>query len=272
MCKLLLTFPRKGRRSIRDEYKSPRLKRDSNFEPQRITVDPTPFDIVEHGSRYRRSHRANCRYQHILYVLDISGSIGEQMFKNITYLLSNLTTLFFHDIKVAVLTFNHEYFLEFCFDKHTIASDIGQAINSIPYHRPQQSGTRWTHTAGAARCACDYMLSPTCGLPVDAGCTDVIFLTDGEANDPRPHDICTNISCLHNRAGVDTFAIGVGNYNALRMNCYAENDLKLDEYHLFNFASFAEMQEQFQLVLKKLWNNAENGGNYYCASIGVNPG
>ena len=56
-------------------------------------------------------------------------------------------------------------------------------------HRGQRNETRWTHTAGAARCACDYMPTSTCGLDAAAGCIDVVFITDSQAND-LSRDVC----------------------------------------------------------------------------------
>ena len=168
------------------------------------------------------------------------------------------------------MTFDHEYYVEFCFDEYDNSvwgpNEADNPIKSIPYIRP---GIRYTHTGGAAKCVCDYMLSPTCGVPPDAGCIDVIFFTDGWSNDPR-YNICQEVGCLHRRRGVDTFAIGVGNYNTLRMDCYAENDLALDEYHLFNFTTFTALEDQFELVIQKLFNPV-TAANYSCANTTTDP-
>ena len=109
-----------------------------------------------------------------------------------------------------------------------------------------------------------------CGLSIDAGCIDVIFLTDGRSNDPR-YDICQEVGCLHRRRGVDTFAIGVGNYNTLRMDCYAENDLALDEYHLFNFPNFTALEDQFELIIRKLINFDPVNPSYLCVNTATDP-
>ena len=98
----------------------------------------------------------------------------------------------------------------------------------------------------------------------------VLMSSDGRAND-LSLDICTEIQCLHNSRGVDTFAIGVGNYNDLSLGCYGENDLQLDEYHLFDFSNFAQLENVFEIIKQKLLNSALNGGDYECTSIGVNP-
>ena len=229
-------------------------KQNAKFEPEPLPVDPAPFKIEEHGSRYRRRTKDNCDIQHILLVLDTSSSVGEDNFNRITSLLGELTTVFCKPIRLAVMTFDHEYYVEFCFDEHDSMNPttVQALIQSIPYRRPHWGpGTRWTHTAGAARCVCDYVLNETCGLDPAAGCIDVIFFTDGRANDPTL-DVCEELGCLHRRRGVDTFAIGVGNHQSLELDCYADHDLALDDYYLFNFDTFDELFEQFQLVLERL--------------------
>ena len=191
-----------------------------------------------------------------------------------TGLLAQLTPLFCKKLKIAMMTFDHEYFVEFCFDEfsNTDEGRVGAsiAISSTPYIRPGQgSGTRWTHTAGAAQCACRYMLTPTCGLTDPAAdCINVVFITDGQANDPTL-DVCNEIRCLHNRRGVDTFAIGIGNRNQLQLGCMRENDLQLDEYHLFNFETFTELQEQFDLIIKKLTDPTNT--EYMCVDTATDP-
>ena len=237
--------------------------------PEPLPVDPTPFSVKEHGSRYRRSHRENCDTRYILSVIDASGSIRENVFNRVTDLLGELVLYFCGPIKVTAMTFDHRYFAEFCFDEYGLRTrnDIETAINSIDYN----SRRDLTHTAGAARCACDYMLSQnSCSLPVDARCIDVIFLTDGRANDPS-RDICTEIQCLHNRRGVDTFVLGVGNYDTPRLDCYGNDNLDLDEYHLFNFPNFTKLEQEFEIVKQKLLNNYLGLNDYDCASIGANP-
>ena len=272
-------FTERSHRSSTEELNDPQTnKQNAKFEPDPLPVDPAPFKIEEHGSRYRRRTKDNCDIQHILLVLDTSGSVGEDNFNRVTSVLSDLITLFCKPVKLAVMTFDHEYYMEFCFDQYDSTSQgrisAGDAVRSIPYFRPHWSldETRWTHTAGAVQCVCNYTLSPSCGLSPEAECVDVIFFTDGRANDPAL-DICEEIRCLHRRTGVDTFALGVGSYDLLKMECYAENDLPLDNYHLFNFETFDELYEQFQLVLERLQQPfaADSSSPYICADINTDP-
>ena len=253
----------------------PQANKQKATEHKPLPVDPTPFSIKEHGSRYRRQSPDSCEYRNIVFVIDSSGSIGVENFNRVTRVLGDLTSLFCLPVKVAVMTFDHEYYMEFCFDEYDGMGLITARthIQSVPYRRPHWGpGTRWTHTAGAARCVCDYVLTPTCGLDPAAGCIDVIFFTDGGANDPTL-DVCEEIQCLHQRRGVDTFAIGVGNHQQLRLGCYANHSLALDDYHLFNFDDFDELEEQFHLVIERLQQPfATNSSSpYLCADINTDP-
>ena len=252
-------------------------RRRSTAEPETLPVDPTPFNIIEHGARYRR--QANCQlgpdeYHYILFVLDTSGSVGSTTFNRVTALLSQLTTLFCEPIKSAVMTFDHEYFVEFCFDKHNNTPlgrfQASEAIRNIQYIREGQGpGTRWTHTAGAAQCVCNYMLTSTCGLPVAASCIDVVFITDGYFNDPSGN-ICDEIRCLHNCRGVNTFAIGYGGAYMSELECMVDADLELDDYHVFDFLSLSEFVQEFQTFLELLFNPPDDG-TYYCVNPTINP-
>jgi hypothetical protein len=103
-----------GRRSVREELKSPRLNKRLSSSQTSIsgsnTVQPLkdaiPFNLMEHGPRYRR--QSSCEIQHVLFVLDTSGSIGQADFTTITNVLANLTDLFCDGVRIAVMTFDHE--------------------------------------------------------------------------------------------------------------------------------------------------------------------
>ena len=67
-------------------------RRRSTAEPEPLPVDPTPFNFLEHGTRYRRQD-TDCKpdgIQHILFVLDTSGSIGQANFNKVKEALSLL--------------------------------------------------------------------------------------------------------------------------------------------------------------------------------------
>ena len=263
-----------GRRSIKEESRI--SKRDATtIQPKPLTIKPTPFNVVEHGARYRRQYCGHQEYQHILLVLDTSGSIGQIDFDRVTAALGQLVPLFCSPIKIAAMTFDHEYFEEFCFDDYDNTAsgrqDAGAAVGSIPYIRPGQgSGTRWTHTAGAAQCVCDYIFRDRgCGIgQAAAPYVDVVFFTDGKANDPVL-DVCETVTCLHGISNVNTYTLAVGDSNDLKLDCMEENDLELDEYHLFDFETIEDLEEQLEEIFRRLITDPVS---YPCVSTCVDPG
>ena len=255
---------------MREELKRPiNRQRRETVEPEPLPFKPTAFNVTEHGHRYRR--QAQCSTQYILFVLDTSGSVGLNEFNRVTEVLSELVLFFCSPIKVAVMTFDHEYFVEFCFDcfDNTCGGrlDARSAIKTINYNYGR-SGTRFTHTAGAAQCVCDFMLSQTCGLPVAAGCIDVVFITDGRSNDPQL-DVCQEISCLHNRYGTTTYAIGIARAYDKELECISDADP--NSFHLFNFRDFDEFVITFNELVNKLLQgqvNPTTGDPYVCIGTG----
>ena len=150
--------------------------------------NPLPFNIAEDGHRLRRQVRqcGATDKQHVLFMLDTSGSIGSAEFERVKEAVSNLTLLFCREIEVAVLTFNHEFHLEFCFNCYHEQDTLGPytAIRNIQY----RGGL--TYTAGATKCACESLLGPSCGIEYASDtCVDIIYITDGKSND-RNLNVC----------------------------------------------------------------------------------
>ena len=219
--------------------------------------NPIPFILKEHGHRFKRQvNKCNPGdKQHVLFVLDTSGSIKSHNFNKMKKAVGDLTALFCSNIEVAVLTFNHEFHLEFCFNCFG-SNDSGRiqayrAINNIDY----RSG--WTHTGGAAKCVCNKLLDKSCGIEfADDTCVDVIFITDGASNDPSL-EICDEVKCLHDHLlKLNTYSLGIGSYN----NPIYENELKCiqnsdNDMSMFWFESFDEFSE----AVEDLFNNGLYG-------------
>ena len=200
-------------------------------EPQPLPVDPLPFDHTKHHTRYRRQARSsNCEdpnsERHILFILDTSGSIGSNNFHMMTDSVSKLVRHFCRKIKVAMMVFNHDHYLEFCFDCFDNTCVGRRAardrITSVPYRRGG------THTASATQCACDNILTSSCGFEASStneACLDVIYITDGRSNDPIL-EVCDVVDCLYNKTNTDVtvYAFGIGDtVNETELNCIARN-------------------------------------------------
>ena len=63
----------------------------------------------------------------------------------------------------------------------------------------------------------DLTLSQACGVNPHASCNDVVFITDSESN------VCSEVACPHNRLGVNTFAIRIGDIYQPELDCIAKS-------------------------------------------------
>lgn len=260
-----------GKRSVREVQRRQNLRSSTRAEQQPLPDDPTPFDFSEHGARYRRQD-TTCPpggTQYILFVLDTSGSISDRDFNMAINGLRGLVPLFCNPIKVAAMTFDDKYFVEFCFDCFDNSCDgrveAGAAIANINRNFNRRPGS--THTAGAALCADEYMLSASCGLDASANCIDVVFVTDGKSNDPRLK-VCNEIKRLQNRFGVSTYAIGVGSASQNELKCISDSGPANE--NLFNFSSFQEFKDKLDELVHIL-SSPDNEMKYLCVNPQNNP-
>ena len=245
-----------GKRSLGREFRPSKRSPKKRSEPAPLPFDPIPYNRHEHGARFRRQSNRNCQpngEQYVLFLLDTSGSIGRGNFENMKTAVGKLTLLFCNRIRVAVMTYSDRFHLEFCFncfgsDHHGLLA-AKEAIAAIPY----RGGS--TYTGGAARCACDELLTSGCGMHDLANCIDVVVITDGYSNDPNL-EICEEVKCLHRQhaSGVHTHSIGIGSVNPDELECI-EHATSISS--AFRFDSFTEfLNSGIQGVIDSL-----NGGN-----------
>lgn len=237
-----------------EEELSERIKeRRSTPEPDPLDKDPVPFDIHKHGHRYRRT--TQCEVQHVLFLLDTSGSIGRSDFRRLTSTLGKLVPLFCKSIEIAAMTFSDTHFLEFCFN-HFDNNCPGRraakrAIQAIPYRGGM------THTAEALQCAFDHILTQDCGLEADAECINIVFFTDGRSNGQG--NVCEVIQELKSRRKFETFSIGIGNTNPEELSCIASD---ANSTNLFQFPSFNNFVRELS-VIERVFDNT----GYACLNV-----
>ena len=265
-----------GQRSVyrHKETKVPHVKEQHlSLEPTPLPVDPIPFDIMKHSTRYRRHNSdVSCYHgtRYVLFLLDTSGSIGPDDFNIMTSALSTLVHYFCSRIKVAAMTFSDEHFIEFCFDCFDNdcrgRDKIRNAMKAIRY----RGG--WIHTGQATQCACDDMLSPKYGFPnvtelseSDTVCLDVVYVTDGQSNGPQY--VCQKVQCLYDlivqRVELKVYAIGVDDYNIDELNCIAR-PLHVDPilnpiFRVESFEKFANETDKIVEMFAKIESPADSG-------------
>ena len=147
--------------------------------------------------------------------------------------------------------------MEFCFDcfenTYQGRANAQSAIKNAPY----RGGL--TRTAWVARCVCEDLLQRSCGIDtsVSPACIDVVFITDGKSNDPSL-DVCEEVRCLHNRIGVNTYALGINSgsgsrltYNQAELDCI---DHYSDVISAFQFESFSDFEDSITNITTRLIN------------------
>ena len=94
-----------------------------------------------------------------------------------------------------------------------------------------------------------------------ATCTDVVYITDGNSNDPTLQ-VCDEVNCLHNHLnGVNTYAIGIGdNVDQAEIDCIAQSS---DIFSTFRFDNFGEFEAAIWNITQRL---IDNSNQYSCAN------
>ena len=241
----------------------------SNPEPSDTVAGseevPLPFEWEQHHHRFRRQSSCSdpSRIMYMAFVLDESGSIGETNFKNMTKALSRLFRYFCRKTKIAVLTFNHHFMTEICFDcfDNTCSQRLAAAkkVKAITYNKGR------THTGGATECVCNEILSMNCGYDANSprnkfiSCTSVIYITDGKSTDPTKK-VCDKVQCLRNRDNFDTYAIGIGQIDNNELNCIKSSPSNSSVFQYDNFDDFIGELDKIQTRLE----NEEQ--DYECAN------
>ena len=242
------------RRSLQeDEAQQPSV--DDNDATNELMDDysvPNPFDFDGHLSAittHRNKRQTNSKKRYVLFILDSSRSIGRAQFTLMKEVLSDLLPLFCGNALFGVMSYGAKLERDICFNcDQTDRGKLYQALRSIKYHK---SGS--TRSGDAIRCACDYMLSRSCGYFNEPNSvTDVIFLTDGHSN--RGENVCSATNCI--AAGVNVISIGVGNkidYDELEC---IEGDNGASS-HIFDVKDLAGLKDLLAAVFKFLGDNRQ---------------
>ena len=278
---LLLAF-NTGKRSVEEESPNEYLQTNLQSLAEETDIPVLPFNMEEVvGSIHARRRRQVCpdsgtqpaqdHIRYVLFIMDTSGSIGNANFQDVKEILANLSSTLCDNLRVALLTYSHDFNLEFCFKCYNNRNDIFGAIMNTVY----RGGL--THSTAATRCACQTMLTTECGLPqgVHTPNIDVVYLTDGRHNGHCTGTTLENeLDCFHSdtRLNINTYAIGIGRASFDSVNAMAKVR-DPDDAHVFNVDTFADLKVLFALISDLLSSDADGDGvpDYSCISHDTTP-
>lgn len=169
-----------------------------------------------------------------------------------------------------MVTFGDVLHVDFCFDCFECSrcppgTSKYLAAEAIKYIRYRNG--RSTRTGAAAQCVCEKVLTDKCGLPPDASCIDVVFVTDGRSN--AGPTVCETVQCIHNYVNSDgsksivTHAIGIDNFRETELNCiagYGNNGLThVHPYLKEKYVDFDQFEHGIKNVTNRIRDELLNG-------------
>ena len=278
---LLLAF-NTGKRSVEEESPNEYLQTNLQSLAEETDIPVLPFNMEEVvGSIHARRRRQVCpdsgtqpaqdHIRYVLFIMDTSGSIGNANFQDVKEILANLSSTLCDNLRVALLTYSHDFNLEFCFKCYNNRNDIFGAIMNTVY----RGGL--THSTAATRCACQTMLTTECGLPYGTYTPniDVVYLTDGRHNGRcTGTTLADELDCFHSdtRLNINTYAIGIGRASLDSVNAMAKVR-DPDDAHVFNVDTFADLKVLFALISDLLSTDSNSDGvpDFSCISHDTTP-
>ena len=248
------TFIAGNRKSISNKLlaEEAQINEESTILELSKDIVPTPFDLDKELSHINKAHRqkrqgSNQKDKYVLYILDSSGSIGEDVFKNMTDIMAQFSLFYCKGTKIAAMSYSSSVYRNFCFNcDQTATVTRYNAIKNIDY----LNGA--TATGDAIQCACDYMLNSPCGFPRLTGQNapelDVIILTDGRSN--RGRNVCSAANCWSSFYNINVFPIGVGGrVNYQELDCIKGSTV--NGANPFNLRDFVELRKLLEKVKKR---------------------
>ena len=160
-------------------------------------------------------------------------------------------------VQVGLVTFSSTIKLEFCFNCFDNTED--GRLDAMAAIFKAQYLNDLTYTGATAKCICDELLQSSCGIP-NTDCLDVVFITDGYSNDPGLK-VCDEIKCLHNRMGVNTFAIGINGYNDAELECISHYS---NSVNIFKYKTFGDFKASIDEITQAILDRAVAGDQFAC--------
>ena len=198
---------------------------------------------------------ANCDISKIdlVFVVDTSTSVTQTNFQTVLGFLKSFLSYIDLDrghVRIGMLIFSTDIFVQFHLNTFSHGSDILQAIDSTPFHHGN------TNTAGALRTLRTEMFSLGRGDRPEVP-NVALIVTDGLSN---VNDSDTIPQALLARdAGIEIYAVGIGLVDTRELDGLASRPI---DVHRFSAEHFSQLQNYlarqiFTYVCRKgilLWN------------------
>ena len=237
---------------------------DPSIPVEEFDLEKYRSSIEFHENRKKRQCSNNPSKRYVLFVVDTSGSIGASNFKDVKRIIADISETLCDHLKVGLLTYSDTIHLEFCFKCYNDRRDIKNAILRTKY----RGGL--THTTDAIKCACEEILTPGCGLPqgIKTPNIDVVLLTDGHHNGPCRNQLDSTVKCLHDKANINTFGIGIGNTDFESVKAITNSK----GTNIFRVDNIPQLKKLLGLI-KKLLSTKDSSGNpvYSCVAHDARP-
>ena len=198
-----------------------------------------------------------CANRSVLFVLDSSSHVGEFNFNLATNAVGELTKHMCGDIKVAVMKFNSQVYLDFCFEcgsenRYNLREFIS---NNVTYEfNGESADMNYTLT--------DFSdaFSEECGDHSNIDCVDIVLVIDAQS---LPSGMCVNEmnslkrllplqDSICNKSRV--FAVGIGSdMDTVGLKCLA--DSVKGEDTIFTFDSYLEFKTAVDKSVEYMYVN-----------------
>ena len=181
--------------------------------------------------------------QDVVFVVDMSGSIGSSNFQLIRDFISDISAELIHNSPrsaVGVILFSSRARIEFNLQAHTNLTTLLPAINQLPYN----GGSTDTHEA--------LQLLLTSAQNGELGLRNnsskvTILITDGESGNQSATSLAA--TALHDSNIFDIYVVGINRVNRVEFQRIASGS----EFVFFT-NSFSDLQSLQNVVLDKLCN------------------
>ena len=182
----------------------------------------------------------------VVFVIDMSGSIGSDRFQMIREFVGSITTNLISgspNSSIAVVLFANNAHIQFNLQAHTNLSTLLPAINRLPYNGGQ------TYTDMALRLLLSSAQSGALGLR-NSSSNVAVIITDGKSNNPSKTSSAA--TALHASKLFDVYTVGVGGADLTELQRIASSPKFVFFTSFFDSVGFQLLENR---ILHKLCNS-----------------